>query len=136
MKDDDKEKQYINDVKYHKCKSAVTKFRISANSFPIEKSRWRSVPRDQTVCPLCLGNLNGDEKHYIFHSTIDKLVEIRKDSLKELYESNLQSCLNDATFTELTSMILKGTCHMKLDKIGKFLSAILEKTDVLLRETE
>ena len=33
-------------------------------------------------------------------------------------------------------MILKGTHHMKLDKIGKFLSAILERTDALLRETE
>ena len=29
-----------------------------------------------------------------------------------------------------------GVCHMKLDKIGKFLSAILVRTDVLLRETE
>ena len=39
-------------------------------------------------------------------------------------------------FAELTGIILKGTCHMKLDKIGKFLSAILERADVLLRETE
>ena len=37
---------------------------------------------------------------------------------------------------QLAGMILRETCHMKLDKIGKFLSAILEKTDVLLRETE
>ena len=56
--------------------------------------------------------------------------------MKELHESNLQSCFNDAAFTELTRMILQGTCHMKLDKIGKFLSAILERTEVLLRETE
>ena len=27
-------------------------------------------------------------------------------------------------------------CHMKFDKVGKFLSAILVRTDVLLRETE
>ena len=44
--------------------------------------------------------------------------------------------LQDAVFTELTGMILKGTSHMKLDKIGKFLSAILKKADVLLRGTE
>ena len=49
--------------------------------------------------------------------------------MKELHDSNLQSCFNDAAFTELTRMILKGTCHMKLDKTGKFLSAILERTD-------
>ena len=70
-------------------------------------------------CPLCLGNLIGDEKHYIFYCTMDKLVDIRKDFVKELHESNLQSCFNDAAFSELTRMILKGTCRMKLDKIGK-----------------
>ena len=66
-------------------------------------------------------------------SDLDKLalgIQLR------LYESNLQSCFTDASFTELTRIILKGTCHMKLDKIGKFLSAILERTNVLLAETE
>ena len=59
-----------------------------------------------------------------------------KDFVKELHESNLQSCFIDAVFSELTRMILKGTCRMKLDKIGKFLSPFLERTDALLRETE
>ena len=80
-----------------------------------------------------MGNLIGDEKHYIFHCTIDKLVDTRNDFVKELHESKLQSCFNDAAFSELTRMIL---CRMKLDKIGKFLSAVLERTDALLRETE
>ena len=60
---------------------------------------------------------------------MDKLVDIRKDFAKELHDSNLQSCFNDAAFSELTGMILKGTCCMKLDKIGKFLSAVLERTE-------
>ena len=68
---------------------------------------------------FCLGDLTGDEKHHIFHCTIDKLVDKRNDSVKELHESNLQSCFNDAAFSELTRMILKGTCRIKLDKIGK-----------------
>ena len=55
--------------------------------------------------------------------------------MKELHENNLQLCFDDAAFTELTRMILKGACHIKLDKIGKLLSAILERTDPLLRET-
>ena len=59
------------------------------------------------MCLLCLGNLIGNEKRYIFHCTNDKLVEIRKDFVKELYESDLQSCFNDATFQELTKMILR-----------------------------
>ena len=56
--------------------------------------------------------------------------------MTELHESILQPCFNDAAFSELTRMILEGTCRMKLDKIGKFLSAVLERTDALLRETE
>ena len=40
--------------------------------------------------------------------------------MKEFHESNLQLCFNDAAFSELTRMILKRTCRMKLDKIGKF----------------
>ena len=104
--------------------------------YPIEKGRCQSIPRDPRLCPLCLGNLIGDEKHYIFYCTIDKLVDIRKDFVKELHESNLQSCFNDAAFQNSLGMILKGTCRMKLDKIGKFLSAVLVRTDALLRETE
>ena len=79
IKDDFKEEQYISDVKYYKYRSAITKFRISAHTFPVEKGRWQSIPRDQRLCPLCLGNLIGDEKHYIFYCTMDKLVDIRKD---------------------------------------------------------
>ena len=81
-------------------------------------------------------HLIGSEKHYISHYTDEKLVEIRKEFAKEFYKSNLQSSFNDAAFTELTRMTLKETFHMKLDKIGKFLSASLETTDVLSRETE
>ena len=88
------------------------------------------------MCPLYLGSLTGDKKRYIFHCSNYKLVEIRKDFAKELYESNLKSCFNNAAFTELTRMILKGTCHIKLDKIGKFLSATLERIHVSLRENE
>ena len=103
-----KEEQYISNVKYCEYRSAMTKFRISAHTVPVEKGRWQSIPRDQRLCPLCLGNLIGDEKHYISYCTIDKLVNIRKNFVKELYESNLQSCFNDAAFSELTGMILKG----------------------------
>ena len=44
--------------------------------------------------------------------------------MKDLHESDSQSCFNDTAFTELTRMILKGTYRMKLDKIVKFLSAL------------
>ena len=63
IKDDFKEEQYISDVKNYKYRSAITKFRISTHTFPTEKGRWWSISRDQKPCPLCLGNLIGDEKH-------------------------------------------------------------------------
>ena len=37
IKDDFKEEQYINDVKYYEYRSTITKFRISAHTFPIDK---------------------------------------------------------------------------------------------------
>ena len=40
--------------------------------------------------------------------------------MKELHESNVRSYFNDAAFKELIRMILNGTSHLKLDKIGKF----------------
>ena len=39
---------YINEVKYYKYRSAITKFRISAHSvpWPVERGRWMSVHRN------------------------------------------------------------------------------------------
>ena len=56
---------YINEVKYYKYRSAITKFRISAHSLPIERGRWLSVHRNNLYA--CKGNDLSDEKHYIFH---------------------------------------------------------------------
>ena len=70
MKNDFKEEQYISDVKYYKYRSAVAKFRISAHTFLIENGRGLSIPGDRRLYPLRLGNLIGEEKHYIFHCTI------------------------------------------------------------------
>ena len=89
MRDGFKDGQYISGVKYYKYRSAIAKFRISEDTFLVEKGRWRSIPRDQRVCSLCPGNLIGDEKHYIFHYTNGKLIIIRKNCAKELHESNL-----------------------------------------------
>ena len=64
---------YINEVKSYKYRSAITKFRISAHSLPIERGRWMSVHRNKRIFPLCIGNDLGDEKHYI---TISFTVQI------------------------------------------------------------
>ena len=56
--------------------------------------------------------------------------------MKVLYENNSQSCFNDEAFVKFTRMILLGAFCMNLDRAGKFLSAIVETTDELLREIQ
>ena len=78
----------INEVKYYKYRSAITKFRISAHSLPIERGRWISVHGNKRICPLCIDNDLCDERHYIFHCTNVNLVEIREKFLDEIYETS------------------------------------------------
>ena len=87
VKEEFREEKYIHEVKYYKYRSAITKFRISAHTFPVESGRWDKTPREKRMCPLCFSNDIGDEKHYIFHCTNPKLVEIRKTFTPEIYET-------------------------------------------------
>ena len=87
IKEEFREEKYIHEVKYYKYRSAITKFRISAHTFPVESGKWNKTPREKRVCPLCFSNDIGDEKHYIFYCTNPKLVEIRKTFIPEIYET-------------------------------------------------
>ena len=87
VKEEFREEKYIHEVKYYKHRSAITKFRISAHTFPVESGRWDKTPREKRMCPLCFSNDIGDEKHYIFQCTNPKLVEIRKTFIPEIYET-------------------------------------------------
>ena len=46
VKEELREEKYIHEVKYYKYRSAITKFRISAHTFPVESGRW-----DKTFTP-------------------------------------------------------------------------------------
>ena len=74
FKEEFREETYIHEVKYYKDRSAITKFRILAHTFPVESERWDKTPCEKRMCPLCFSNDIGDEKHYIFHCTNPKLV--------------------------------------------------------------
>ena len=76
VKEDFREEKYIHEVKYYKYRSAITKFRILAHTFPVESGRWDTTVSEKRTCPLCFSNDIGDEKHYIFHCTNPQLVEI------------------------------------------------------------
>ena len=53
VKGEFREEKYIHEVKYCKYRSAITKFRISAHTFPVESGRWIKTPREKRMCPLC-----------------------------------------------------------------------------------
>ena len=78
VKEEFREEKYVNEVECCKYRSVITKFRISAHTFPVESGRWDKTPREKRVCHLCFSNDIGNEKHYIFHCTNPKLVEIQK----------------------------------------------------------
>ena len=102
VKEEFREEKHIHEVKYYKYRSAIIKFRISAHTFPLESGRWDKTPREKRVCPLCFSNDIGDEKHYIFHCTNPKLVEIRKSFINEICETLTKyqdvNSINDISF--------------------------------------
>ena len=125
---------YINEVKYHKYRSAITKFPISAHSLPIERGRWMSLHRNKRICPLCIGNVLGDEKHYIFHCTNINLVEIREKFLDEIYKTSPEIVPEtESCFLRLTKLILSDKCEITWTTTGKFLSKLLNITEEILR---
>ena len=87
------------------------------------------------MCPLCFSNDIGDEKHYIFHCTNPKLVEIRKTFIPEIYETFTPypdiNLIND-----ILHIILSGSSNVNYNRMGKFLSLVLEKTQDFLMEVE
>ena len=133
VKEKFREEKYIHEVKYHKYRSAITKFRISAHTFPVESGRWDKTPREKRMCPLCFSNDIGHEKHYIFHCTNQKLVEIRKTFTPEIYETSAP--YPDAnSINDMLHIILRGSPYVNYNIIGKFLSLVLEKTQDLRKK--
>ena len=46
LKQSFEEEDYLTNIKFYKYRSAITKFRISAHSFPTETWRWKSIEKD------------------------------------------------------------------------------------------
>ena len=135
VKEEFREEKYIHEVKYYKYRSAITKFRISAHTFPVESGRWDKTPREKRMRPLCFSNDISDKKHYIFHCTNPKLVEIRKTFTPEIYET-FTPYPDVNSINDILRIILKGSPYVNYNRIGEFLSLMLEKTQDLLMEVE
>ena len=112
LKQSFEEEDYLSKVKFYKYRSAITKFRISAHSFPIETGRWKSIKINAFVQFDCTGNQLGDEKHYIFHCTHIELVRARRNfsKLASINKSksnlttimdNILNCITETTPKEI-----------------------------------
>ena len=126
VKEEFREEKYIHEVKYYKYRSAITKFRISAHTFPVESGRWDKTPREKRMCPLCFSNDIGDEKHYISHCTNPKLVEIRKTFTPEIYET-FTPYPDVNSINDVLHLTLRGSPYTNHNRIGKFLSLVLKR---------
>ena len=135
VKEEFREEKYIYEVKYYKYRSAITKFRVSAHTFPVESGRWDKTLREKRMCHLYFSNDIGDEKHYIFHCTNPKLVEIRKTFTPEIYET-FAPYPDVNSINDILHIILRGSPYVNYNRIGKFPSLVLEKTHKLLIEME
>ena len=81
-----------------------------------------------------LGDVLGDEKHYIFHCTNINLVEIREKLLDKLYKTSPEIVpKTESCFLRLTKLILSDKREMTWTTIGKFLSKLLNTTEEILR---
>ena len=109
-----KEEEYLSEITYHKYRSAITKFRISAHFFPIEYGRWTKIEHNNRICQICFMGGLGNEFHYFSKCQNPSIVKVRKE------------------FNDLTQITDKNTITDKIFKIddknsqyvGKFLHMI------------
>ena len=59
-----KEKEYLSETTYHKYRSAITEFIISAQCFPVEYGRWIKIEHDNRVSQICFLVGLGNEFHH------------------------------------------------------------------------
>ena len=100
----------------------ITKFRISAHTFPVESGRWNKIPLEKRMCPLGFSNDIGDERHSVYFPPYkSKLVEIRKTSIPEIHET-FTPYPDVHSASDVLRIILRGSSDMNYNRIGKFLS--------------
>ena len=86
---------YLDSLSDFHVRKAVSRFRISAHRFPIERGRFHNIPRKQRLCPICKTNEVGDEFHYFYKCHHPRLKIERKTFLEKLASINQAFSLFD-----------------------------------------
>ena len=93
----------------------LLKFRTLNHKLPVEKGRWRNIPRTERKCHLCLNDI-GDEYHYLMVCT--SLKPIRKKYLAPYF------CKRPNTFK--FEKLMKSKNPTVLRKLCLFIKYIFE----------
>ena len=98
---------------------ALTKLRTANHKLPIEKGRYRNLPREERKCNLCNQEKIGDEFHFLLECPF--LTEIRTKYIDRYYWvhpnfykfSQLLSSRNSKKVLKLGKFIKEGFCFIK-----------------------
>ena len=82
--------------------------KIAAHSIIIESGRWKSIPKQRCICHLCLNNLIGDDKHYLFNCTNGDLLEIYKTIFQGQQVTPVTYVNGSLSMRDMMLKVLKG----------------------------
>ena len=79
-----KKENYLNFIKSFAIRRAVTKFRLSDHSLPIELGRRNNSPLCARICDKCAMNRVGDEFHFIMKCNNPNISNLREEMFKNI----------------------------------------------------
>jgi len=77
---------YLNNLNNFEHRKFLSKLRLSAHDFPIEKLRKQNVPRHKRYCEKCKSSDIGDEFHYLMRCPDFYLQGLRDEFIKKTAE--------------------------------------------------
>jgi hypothetical protein len=86
LKDTFEISSYLKLSKLPMHRIAMTKFRISAHRLPIETGRYKQIPREKRSRPFGCRQ-EGDEQHYIFQCRHPFMLDLRKDFMSKIAQT-------------------------------------------------
>ena len=115
--------KYLDDVRYVKERTALTKLRLSNHLLMIEKGRHLNIEKNLRFCPFCPGIVE-DEKHFL--TRCPQYRYIRAELLRNAKESipSIQNHCDDMRFVYLMSKTPS--------LVSKFASNAMELREFLL----
>jgi hypothetical protein len=111
---------YLN-ILNDKDNFTLSKFRTTNHKLPVENGRWKSIARENRICPLCNNGEIGDEFHYLFKCQY--FGNQRKIYIKKNIRINPNIIKNLKNYVVLSELLIKVCRHFGFTsarKLGLF----------------